>query len=214
MRRATIFTRGDKRTTRRHDHAQYSRDELHDGLPVGVATQRGPCVHARHTAGATRKRALHLPKPDGMRCGRRSRRNRLDSPPQLLLDVSYPETEDDDRSRKFRQYRQLPSLQHHVIVSQATMLVEYFRRNEADQWIITVLTEPEEVLVIPELNLRLTVAEIYDETCVVPTRITFKAKEKRILIAFILNNYLIPTCTIELPIFIDAPCPNIISTLF
>jgi hypothetical protein len=39
------------------------------------------------------------------------------------------------------------------------MLVEYFCRSEADQWIITVLTEPEEVLVIPEFNLTL-VAEI------------------------------------------------------
>ncbi|GAB3636652.1 hypothetical protein GCM10027422_22420 [Hymenobacter arcticus] len=32
--------------------------------------------------------------------------------PQLLLQVSYPETEDDDRGRKFRQYQQLPSLRH------------------------------------------------------------------------------------------------------
>ena len=34
------------------------------------------------------------------------------------------------------------------------MLVAYFRRNEAVQWIIT-LTELEEVLVTPELNLTL-----------------------------------------------------------
>jgi Uma2 family endonuclease len=56
-------------------------------------------------------------------------------------------------------------------VSQATLLVEYFRRNEANQWIITVLTEPEEELVISELNLVLTLAEIYDETGVVPMRV-------------------------------------------
>lgn len=93
--------------------------------------------------------------------------------PQLLPDVSYPETDDYDRDRKFKQYRQLPSLQHHVIVSQATMLVAYFRRNYANQWIITVLTEPEEVLVIPKLNLALTLAEIYAETDAVPIRITF-----------------------------------------
>jgi hypothetical protein len=54
------------------------------------------------------------------------------------------------------------------------MLVEYFRCNESDQWIITVLTKPEELLVIPELNLALTLAEIYDETDVVPIRIAFK----------------------------------------
>lgn len=51
------------------------------------------------------------------------------------------------------------------------MLVKYFRRNETNQWIIMMLTEPEEVLIISELNLMLTLAEIYDETDVVPMRI-------------------------------------------
>ncbi|RZK42752.1 MAG: hypothetical protein EOO61_05240 [Hymenobacter sp.] len=63
-------------------------------------------------------------------------------------------------------------MQHRVIVSQATMLVAYFRRDEANQWIITVLTDPEEMLVISELNLALTLANIYDETGVVPMRVT------------------------------------------
>jgi hypothetical protein len=34
-----------------------------------------------------------------------------------------------------------------------------------------VLTEPEEVLIVPELNLMLPLAEIYDETDVVPISI-------------------------------------------
>lgn len=96
--------------------------------------------------------------------------------PQLLLDVSNPDTDDYDRGRNFKQYRQLPSLQHYVIVSQATMLVEYFRRNEAKQWIITMLTEPEEMLVILELKLTLTLAEIYDETDLVPMRVILDGK--------------------------------------
>lgn len=91
--------------------------------------------------------------------------------PQLLLDVSNPENEDYDRGRKFNLYRQLPSLQHHVIVCQTARAVEYLRRNESNQWIIIILTEPKEMLVIPELNLTLTLAEIYDETSVVPVRI-------------------------------------------
>ena len=54
------------------------------------------------------------------------------------------------------------------------MLVEYFRRNEAGQWIIIALTEPDEMLVIPELNLTLMLAEIYDETDLMPMRIDFE----------------------------------------
>lgn len=56
-------------------------------------------------------------------------------------------------------------------MSQATRSVAYFRRNEADQWIITVLTEPEEVLIISELSLTLTLADIYDEIDIVPMRV-------------------------------------------
>jgi Uma2 family endonuclease len=88
--------------------------------------------------------------------------------PQLLLDVLNSKTEDYDRGRKFNLYRQLPSLQHYVIVSQTARAVQYFRRNEDNQWIITVLTELEDVLVIPELNLMLALAEIYEETDMLP----------------------------------------------
>jgi hypothetical protein len=51
------------------------------------------------------------------------------------------------------------------------MLVKYFRRNETNQWIIMMLTEPEEVMAIQELNLTLTLAEIYNETDMVSIRI-------------------------------------------
>jgi Uma2 family endonuclease len=58
--------------------------------------------------------------------------------PQLLLDVLNPETEYYDRGRKFNLYRQLPLLQHHVIVSQTARAVEYLRHNKANQWIVTM----------------------------------------------------------------------------
>jgi Uma2 family endonuclease len=100
---------------------------------------------------------------------------------QLLLDVSNPETDDYDRGRKFKLYRELPSLRHHIIVSQAARAVEYLRRNEANQWIITILTELEEMLVIPELNLTLTLGEIYDGTDVMSTQHIYCTNKERVL---------------------------------
>lgn len=88
--------------------------------------------------------------------------------PQLLLDVLSPETEDHDRGQRFKLYRQLPSLQHHILMSQATRLVEWYRRNDGGEWVIT---EPDEILTIAELSLRLTVAEVYEETDVVQLRV-------------------------------------------
>lgn len=81
------------------------------------------------------------------------------------------------------------------------MLVAYFRRNEADQWIITVLTEPGEILVIPELNLTLTLAEIYDETAVVPIRIglaryyCITKTVIRLIVIYKINNHIIHMVT-------------------
>ena len=46
----------------------------------------------------------------------------------LLIEVLSPSTAEDDRGRKFNQYKQLPSLQHYLLVSQTSWLVEWYRR--------------------------------------------------------------------------------------
>lgn len=76
-----------------------------------------------------------------------------------------------DRGVKFKQYQKLPSLQHYLLVAQTTRRVEWYCRNEASRWVITVLTEPEATLVINELNLHLTVAEVYGKSGVAPLRV-------------------------------------------
>ena len=90
--------------------------------------------------------------------------------PILIVEVLSPSTSAYDRGLKFKQYQKLPSLRHYLLVAQTTWRVEWYRRNEANEWVITVLTEPEEVLAIAELNLQLTVAEVYAETDVAPLR--------------------------------------------
>ncbi|WP_223648629.1 Uma2 family endonuclease [Hymenobacter psoromatis] len=90
--------------------------------------------------------------------------------PALIVEVLSPSTAAYDRGKKFKQYQKLPSLWHYILVAQTTWRVEWYRRNEASEWVITVLTEPQEVLAITELNLQLTVAEVYEETGVAQLR--------------------------------------------
>lgn len=90
--------------------------------------------------------------------------------PLLIVEVLSPSTSAYDRGLKFKQYQKLLSLRHYLLVAQTTWRVEWYRRNEANEWVIVVLTEPEEVLAIAELNLQLTVAEVYEETGVAPLR--------------------------------------------
>ena len=49
-------------------------------------------------------------------------------------------------------------------MSQTAGVLEWFRRNEADEWIYTVLSDPADVLEIPDLNLRLPLAEVHEDT--------------------------------------------------
>lgn len=94
---------------------------------------------------------------------------RIESP-VLLVEVLSPSTAYYDRGHKFKKYKTLASLRHYLLVAQNRWLVEWYRRTASDEWTHTVLTEPDEELVIPELNFRLTLAQVYEDTDVAPLR--------------------------------------------
>lgn len=96
---------------------------------------------------------------------------RIVKAPVLLIEILSPSTSEYDRGRKFNQYKQLPSLQHYLLVSQTSWLVEWYRREPGNIWSFTPLVEAEDALVIPDLNINLTVAEIYEGTDVAPLRV-------------------------------------------
>lgn len=91
--------------------------------------------------------------------------------PVLVVEVLSPSTAEYDRGRKFNQYKKLPSLQHYLLVSQNSWLVEWYRREANNIWSVTALVEETDALVIPELNINLTVADIYEGTGVAPLRV-------------------------------------------
>ena len=88
--------------------------------------------------------------------------------PVLIVEVLSPSTADYDRSRKFTQYQKITSLRHYVLVSQTAWVLEWFRRDDAGQWIYTVFSDPADVLEILELSLRLPLADVYEDTDVAP----------------------------------------------
>ncbi|SHL18608.1 Uma2 family endonuclease [Hymenobacter psychrotolerans] len=98
------------------------------------------------------------------------REERVMRHPVLIIEILSPSTADHDRSWKFNQYKQLPSLQHYVLVSQHTCLVEWFRREPSGVWSFTPLGELTDTLELPELALTLRVADIYDEIDIAPMR--------------------------------------------
>ena len=68
----------------------------------------------------------------------------------------------------YTQYQKITSLRHYILVSQTAWVLEWFRRDPAGQWIYTVFSDPADVLEIPELGLRLPLADVYEETDTAP----------------------------------------------
>jgi len=99
--------------------------------------------------------------------------------PVLIAEIQSPSTAEYDRTEKFANYQKMPSLRHYLLVSQTAWVVEWFRRDEAGQWIYTLLHEPTGVLEIPDLGLVLPLRELYEDTDVAPLRLTPVAGEDK-----------------------------------
>jgi Uma2 family endonuclease len=97
--------------------------------------------------------------------------------PVLIVEVLSPSTSEYDRTTKFENYQKIPSLRHYLLISQSAWIVEWFRRNEAGQWIYTLLTGSDSTLEIPDLCLVLPLRELYEDTSVAPLRIMPSAEE-------------------------------------
>ncbi|MBH8567885.1 Uma2 family endonuclease [Microvirga sp. STS02] len=96
----------------------------------------------------------------------------------LIVEVLSPSTETYDRGLKLNQYKKLSSLRHNLLVSQKTWLVEWFQLTEHGVWGHTALAEADNTVIIPELNLTLPLAQIYEEAGVVPMQAGFAAGEE------------------------------------
>ncbi|MBW4566750.1 MAG: Uma2 family endonuclease [Tolypothrix carrinoi HA7290-LM1] len=84
------------------------------------------------------------------------------SSPCLIVEVLSGSTEGFDRGKKFTDYRHLKSLQEYVLISQDTMSVECFRRNEEGRWVLYPYEKGEEVH-LASVDFRCAIATIYED---------------------------------------------------
>jgi Uma2 family endonuclease len=79
--------------------------------------------------------------------------------PRLVVEVLSESTESYDRGAKFDLYRQIPSLEEYVLVSQWQPMIETFFRQSTDTWLLSVFKGP--TATIHSLQITLPLAEIY-----------------------------------------------------
>ena len=81
--------------------------------------------------------------------------------PTLLIEVLSSSTEGRDRGFKFHRYSEIESLQEYALVSQFRPRVEIFRRQQANQWLFTVVTGLESMCTFDSVGATIPVLEIY-----------------------------------------------------
>ena len=91
--------------------------------------------------------------------------------PQIVVEVLSPSTEAYDRGRKFDLYRETPSLQQYVLVSQDSQrAVSYVRQSDGVAWLMTPLDHPSDSIDFLPLGISVPLSDIYrDVDLSVPT---------------------------------------------
>jgi Uma2 family endonuclease len=81
--------------------------------------------------------------------------------PRALVEVLSDSTEKYDRGAKFAHYRQIPSLQEYVMVSQDRALVERYVRQADATWVLTVFDDLAQTFAFDSVPAQVPLAEIY-----------------------------------------------------
>lgn len=83
--------------------------------------------------------------------------------PTVIIEVLSPSTESFDRGEKFRRYRtHVASLTDYVQVSQALPLIEHFRRQPNDEWVLSTVSAMDSSLHLASIDCTLQLSEVYD----------------------------------------------------
>ncbi len=74
--------------------------------------------------------------------------------PKVLIEVLSPSTADYDRGGKFKHYRNIPSLQEYVLISQDFPAVEHFVR-DGERWVLSEINSIDGILILATLECEL-----------------------------------------------------------
>jgi len=82
--------------------------------------------------------------------------------PILVVEVPSESTEAFDRGKKFLSYQQIEPLREYLLVAQDEFVVEHYLRRE-DGWLYTKASGLDADLVLPALNCRIALSDIYNK---------------------------------------------------
>lgn len=81
--------------------------------------------------------------------------------PIVLIEVLSPSTEAYDRGKKFQDYRQIPSLQEYLLISQDSPRIERYLRRDDNTWTLTDAIGLDATIEMPSLGCTLMLSDVY-----------------------------------------------------
>ncbi len=87
--------------------------------------------------------------------------------PRLVVEVLSPGTESYDRGRKFGFYRECPTIQEYLLIDAQRPMLEVYRREKHDFWILRAYRLDEEVE-LTNLGVHFAVNDVYEDVIFPP----------------------------------------------
>jgi Uma2 family endonuclease len=82
--------------------------------------------------------------------------------PTVIVEVLSPSTELYNRGKKFDHYKSIDSLRDYLLIASDRIVVDLYSRQPDGKWLLTSARSLSESIEIPSLNLRLSLADIYE----------------------------------------------------
>jgi len=84
--------------------------------------------------------------------------------PTVLIEVLSRSTKNYDRGKKFKLYRDIPTLREYVLVDSESIHIEIFRLNANNHWELEEYNKDAQTVLIQAINTPLSIEEIYEGT--------------------------------------------------
>ena len=91
--------------------------------------------------------------------------------PTVIVEVLSDSTEGYDRGTKFEHYRQIPTLQEYLLVSQKAPRIEQFIRQADGDWLLKQAAGMEKGLELPSLGIVISLAKVFAQVSFLPAPI-------------------------------------------
>lgn len=82
--------------------------------------------------------------------------------PVAIIEVLSSSTETDDRGDKFTRYRRIESLRDYILVSQTTMHVEHYARQDDHSWLLREYQSPLDLVQLSGAPATLRLSDVYE----------------------------------------------------